>query len=132
MKNEKRNRYLSWILYMLVLILILTFLTGHLPAVPVLIGSGSMEPEISVGDIVILYHTAVETLEPGDIIAYRDSSCTVVHRIVAEEGGSFITQGDANNVSDLHPVMSGQIQGKVLCTIPFVGRPILWLREKLS
>lgn len=83
--------------------------------------SGSMEPTISVNDIVI--YKEKETYEVGDIVIFANADrddCTT-HRIVgvAEEG--FITKGDANNTEDMFRIRNEDIFGEVWLVIPYLG-----------
>jgi hypothetical protein len=55
---------------------------------------------------------------------------TVTHRIKKAYllGGkipSFVTQGDANSTPDL-PIVSGQVQGKVVWSMPYIGSLLEW------
>ena len=64
----------------------------------------SMEPEIMVGDSVIARKVKFENLSIGDDIIYHyvseDLDIFIVHRIVREENGGFITQGINNSSED--------------------------------
>lgn len=84
--------------------------------------SGSMEPTLSVGDLLIVVRT--EDYREQDIVVYQRGSMAVVHRIVELEGDSVITKGDANNTPDA-PLPLGALKGRVIRVIPGVGR-LLW------
>lgn len=64
----------------------------------------SMEPEIMVGDSVIAKKVDFEELEIGNDIIYHyvtdKLDIFIVHRIIREEDGGFITQGINNNSED--------------------------------
>jgi len=86
--------------------------------------SGSMEPAIPVGGIVVIKPVDPETLKIGDVICFKlegGSATTVTHRIfnMTEEG--FITKGDANEDPDQWTVKKGNVIGKVVFTVPFIG-----------
>ena len=83
--------------------------------------SGSMEPELSVGDLLIVIER--DSYDVGDIIVFQDSGMAVTHRIVSIGEDEIITRGDANNTNDA-PITLKQIKGEVLFTIPFVGHVI--------
>jgi len=84
--------------------------------------SGSMEPAIPVGGIVVIKPVDPETLKEGDIICFQLSEPTsITHRIIniTEEG--FITKGDANEDPDQWIVKKENVIGKAILTIPFIG-----------
>lgn len=80
--------------------------------------SGSMEPTFSTGDLIIVREC--ETVAVGDIVVFQDGSSLVVHRVIALDGGSVTTQGDANNVPD-DPIDLSSVKGTVLFWIPHGG-----------
>lgn len=83
--------------------------------------SGSMEPELSKGDLIFVKKiTSIEQLALRDVVVYQDDGMLVVHRIVDMQGDTIITQGDANNVTD-DPITIAEIKGKVTAHVPFVG-----------
>ena len=102
----------------------MSFFLGILPIAPVAVATGSMEPAIGVGDVVVVCRTDPDTLQVGDVIRYRLDGYTVIHRIVERQDGAdgqaqaFITQGDNNNGPDSEPVSPEQIMGRVILTVP--------------
>lgn len=93
--------------------------------------SGSMEPALEPGDVVVVYSTAPQNVEPGDVITYRRGGETpVTHRVtevVTRDDGSlaFRTKGDANEEVDAEAVPASALIGVVpTLQIPFVG-PVL-------
>ena len=91
--------------------------------------SGSMEPELSVGDLLIIHEQ--EQYGLNDIVAYQDGTMPVVHRIIALEGETVTTMGDANNVADT-PIPMEAIKGKVVADIPYVGYVVMGLKKPIS
>ena len=84
--------------------------------------SGSMEPTLSVNDLVIV--KAQEDYAVGDVVVYRDSGgLLVIHRIIERSGETVIAQGDANNASD-DPFEASQIKGKMVASVPGVGAAV--------
>ncbi len=83
-----------------------------------LVLSGSMEPTLSMGDMVICKRE--EGYQINDVIIYYDEQCGefVMHRIVGNALEGFITKGDFNPDNDPLPVRKENIQGKVVRTIP--------------
>ena len=119
--------WVGWTVFFLLLALVVAFFSGFLPIAPVVVATGSTEPAIHVGDVVMVCRANPDSLEVGDVIRYKGNGCTVIHRIVEIDGDTFITQGDANNAPDLWPVDETQILGRVICTIPNTGKFTLWL-----
>ena len=89
--------------------------------------SGSMEPEISAGDVVLVAETDPSAIGEGDVVTFvrSDEAAPVTHRVIGieEQGGSlaFETQGDANAEPDAGLVPEENLIGTVLLTIPFIG-----------
>ena len=89
--------------------------------------TGSMEPEIPVGALIIIHEK--EVYQVGDAVTYIDSyGRSVTHRIVSLDGETVITQGDANNTED-KPFSEGQIIGKVVCILPWAGKAVSFLQR---
>ncbi len=89
--------------------------------------SGSMEPAIPTGSVVYVKEIEASDLQKDDVIAYYSSDengAIITHRIVQNRvvSGEFITKGDANEKEDLTPVTYDRLIGKVVLSIPFLGR----------
>ena len=78
------------------------------------VDSGSMEPSISVGDILIIKECG--NYEVNDVITYNvDNDYLVTHRIIEKkEDNNFVTKGDNNNTKDNDKVTKENIEGKVI------------------
>ena len=97
--------------------------------------SGSMEPDIPVGSIVIARPVEAGTLEVGDIITYQLQGDTMVtHRItrILEEQQQVITKGDANDVEDGDPVAYSRIVGKIVLHLPYLGFISIYAKTPLG
>jgi len=99
--------------------------------------SGSMSPNIEVGDLIITKETPAEKIEVNDVITFSNSgnSEVVTHRvreIINDNGIKFATQGDANNTRDFNPVKADLVQGKVVNKVPKVGTVITSMKENLT
>lgn len=114
----------------------MAFFFGMLPAFPLAVATGSMEPAIEIGDAVVVGRTDAEALQEGQVIAYRLDGQIVVHRITERTetalGPVFRTKGDHNNAPDLQEVTADQICGRVLLVVPKGGTASLWLRQLLQ
>lgn len=92
--------------------------------------SGSMEPEIPVGALVLIREQA--SYHPGDVVTYLDGNGNLVtHRLVSLSDGTAVTKGDANNAEDF-PIQTEQILGRVRLVLPGVGTLIRWLQSPVG
>lgn len=100
--------------------------------------TGSMQPSIMVGDLVIAKELPPEQINVGDVITFKsqNSGNITTHRVkeVIKDGAGikYITQGDANNVQDQNTVESKAVIGKVVRCIPKVGTIMSWMKSHLS
>lgn len=102
-----------------------------------IVKSGSMEPTIMTGGIVVI--APAENYTVGDIITFGQDTKTQIpttHRIVRIEGEgplrAFATKGDANNDEDPAPTRIGDIKGKVLFTVPYLGYILDFAKKPLG
>ena len=86
--------------------------------------TGSMEPAIPVGSLVYVDPVSPETLEPGDIVAFRSNETVITHRVVENHYfySELITKGDANEKEDINPVRYDEVIGRVTVHFPVIGR----------
>jgi signal peptidase len=124
----------GWTTVAIFSILLIFFSYGFLGVTPTVIQSGSMQPELQIGDIVIIDEANKDTLQTGDIVQYvNQEKVLIVHRIYAinqsENGKVFITKGDANEHPDFDPVLPQNIRGKAIFTIPKLGWMQLGIRS---
>ena len=89
--------------------------------------SGSMEPTVKVGSLLLTRPADVEDLQVGDVITYRSpgNHTTLTHRIVSirQQDGQrvFTTKGDASLEPDPREViLRGQVS-KMAFDIPYLG-----------
>ncbi|MFZ2226035.1 MAG: signal peptidase I [Candidatus Moraniibacteriota bacterium] len=99
---------------------------------PFLVQSGSMEPIIMIGDIVLVQDRPSYAI--NDIVTFRNETGRVItHRIVAMEqkqDGTYATKGDANQAGDSNSISEEQIVGKVVFTIPKLGFAISFAKSR--
>ena len=86
--------------------------------------TGSMEPAIPVGSLVYVDPVSPETLEPGDVVAFRSGETVITHRVVENHYfyNELITKGDANAKEDINPVRYDEVVGRVTVHFPVLGR----------
>ncbi|MBO5449601.1 MAG: signal peptidase I [Ruminococcus sp.] len=94
--------------------------------------TGSMEPELPVGSLLIISPAEYEDINIGDDITFvRDKNLTLVtHRVIEkdDETQKITTQGIANNSAD-KPTSYGNVVGKVAFHIPFAGYFVIWTSD---
>jgi signal peptidase I len=106
-------------------------------AVPKLMGvqmravlTGSMEPELPVGSLVVAVPTPYEKVKVGDDVIYVFNSAlkVVTHRVIAKDPATrmITTQGIASALPDA-PILYGNVLGVVKLHVPHIGRPLMWL-----
>lgn len=150
MKNNKVWKVVGNIVFYTVLISLLSISFIMIKSVkegkqPTIMGNkfftvltGSMEPTIMTGDLVIVKETSPEEIVEGDIITFGSSSSNNIttHRVkeVLNEDGQiqYVTQGDANNVQDQNPVQSQELVGKVVKWVPKIGAVMAWMKSNLT
>ena len=84
----------------------------------------SMEPAINTGDMVItgpMKGLLSREVKVGTIVTYMRENSLVTHRVIAVEGNSLITKGDAVEDPDPRPVLMSEICGVYLARIPCLG-----------
>ncbi|MCU0631269.1 MAG: signal peptidase I [Methanoregulaceae archaeon] len=128
---EPRLKKLGRILAILFLILIIsvslfTILSPFFGWRTEVVISGSMEPALKTGSVVIVRPVDLLTIQQGDIVMFSslDKKSLTTHRVVKieqETGLAFITKGDANNNPDITAVSPDQVVGIVAFTIPYLG-----------
>ena len=86
--------------------------------------SGSMEPTLSIDDLIFVKKFDDKDYKVDDIIVFQQGRSCTVHRIKSiNEDGTLTTQGDANNAED-EPVEYKQVKGKVIFSISSVGKVV--------
>lgn len=142
-KTEKKDRFkvlrviknviLGTLIAFLTLVLIMSILSRVNGSSPALFGyslyrvsSGSMAPELGVGDVILVHSCDGKDVKKDDIVTYvatsgEMSGKLITHRVVKapyQEGDGYylITKGDANNYAD-NPINADQIEGKMLTKI---------------
>jgi signal peptidase len=138
-KLIKRNsaggeEILGWFITSIASVAIIWFSVGLFPLYPSVIITGSMEPVIKPGDIVLVKKSGGGDVRVGDIIQYydKDDKIYITHRIIALNNGkekTLMTKGDNNNTPDFSPVSLSQVKGKIVSVIPKAGLLTLYLRS---
>jgi len=92
--------------------------------------SGSMEPRLSPGDVVLTRPVLPQDLQPGQVLLFPDpegADRLVLHRLVSfDERGDLVTRGDANQSNDSTHVPASSVIGEAQLRVPHVGLPAYW------
>ena len=103
---------------------------------PFIVLSGSMEPEILAGDLIVTKEIAPEDVQVGDVISFCvDQDVVVSHRVteIETEGGlSFLTKGDANIGMDATEVLPEDLEGVYLWRFGGMGEFALFLQTPVG
>lgn len=101
--------------------------------------SGSMEPAIPTGSVVVVRQANTRSLQKGDVIAFTSPTNpkeTITHRIVdvshTFNSVAYTTKGDHNASPDAWTVLPEQIKGKYQLGIPYLGYLISWAKTPLG
>jgi signal peptidase I len=94
-----------------------------------IVAGSSMEPNFHIGDLVIAHKGS--TYQVGDAVVYRNFELQgfVFHRIIAENMGLYILQGDNNSWTDTHQPSKEEVIGKLWFHIPRGGLAIQKIRN---
>lgn len=132
-----KNAVLSVVIVFLALILILTVVSRIMGKAPSLFGfslyrvsSGSMMPELAVGDIILVRQCEGTSVQKGDIVTYSATEGMmegrlVTHRVAEapyQKNGVYyvVTKGDANLQNDT-PIKASQITAKLVVKLAFLN-----------
>lgn len=96
------------------------------------VASGSMEPNISVNDLVVVKEE--DDYFVKDVIMFYDPATGdyITHRIVEKNGDLFRTGGDNNDSADVNPVSKENVVGKVVLVVPFVGKVTEFVQQPIG
>lgn len=104
---------------------------------PYTVLSGSMEPAIGTGDIVVVARITPPEARVGDVVTFSDpksSGRLITHRVrSARRRGrqmDFVTKGDANNAVERWRVPADGVISRVRYRVPEVGRLALLTRTR--
>lgn len=100
-----------------------------------IITTSSMQPTIKEGDIVICKVVEEDKIEEGDVITFRQNQDVITHRVIKiqenEENKYYITKGDNNNLEDSEKVEYNMIEGNFVIKIPYLGKIINIMQDRI-
>jgi signal peptidase I len=106
-------------------------------AVPAVIGwtpttvmTGSMEPRIHPGDIVVARPVPESSIHRGQVLLFQDpdrADHLRLHRYDDNgQGTQIVTKGDANQAADSTPIDRSAVVGVGYLRVPSLGMPFVW------
>jgi len=106
-------------------------------AVPAVIGwtpttvmTGSMEPRIHPGDIVVARPVPESSIHRGQVLLFQDpdrADHLRLHRYDDNgQGTQIVTKGDANQAADSTPIDRSAVVGVGYLRVPSLGTPFVW------
>lgn len=131
--TDKEESLWHWLPTAVICIVWIWFTVGVFPIYPSAIATGSMEPMIYPGDVVLVDKMdrieELEALKVGDVIQFKRDTILINHRIIeiVEEDGQklYRTKGDNNSAEDRELVKMEDVKGTIIHVIPKLGWPTL-------
>lgn len=128
-KREKpKEGAFGWLITSLVSIMMVWFVVGVFPVFPAVVLTGSMEPLVYPGDVVLVEKKIYDEVELNDVLYFQSEEVYIIHRVIDLEGDTFRTKGDNNNSPDSDLVKAEDVRGVMVGKIPYIGRISLWMR----
>lgn len=123
----------TWAVFLIILLMVAVTFTSNVEIHggyrSFLVQSGSMEPTIKIGDIIVIQRKS--SYKKNNVVTFRGpENRLVTHRIVEEKQVNtkdpdkqvlFVTKGDANRSEDEALITNPDILGEVIFTIPKLG-----------
>ncbi len=136
--NKNIFSKITVIVLLMLLVLIVYLTSGLFKYSAISIGSGSMEPNLNIGDVVIYeaISSDYDNLTEDDILVYKKDGIVIVHRVNEIINNSdniqFITKGDNNDDPDEWIVEEKDIIGKVILKVKYIGYPTIMLNKLIE
>ena len=121
-------------------VLTIAVLLGLLATAPVAFGqisttvmSDSMEPGLHAGDVVVLRPVTSNRVRIGQVVLVDDPDYPGrlrLHRLFDVRHGSLVLKGDANATPDSSSVSASKLHGVGWLRVPWIGLPVLWMRDR--
>ncbi len=104
---------------------VLAFLPAFLGFNVVVVGSGSMDPMLKVGDIAVFSAVDPASVEVGDVVTYQRDGDLTSHRVIStketDRGRYLRLQGDANPYPDARPILETAVVEQLAFSVPMAG-----------
>lgn len=142
-KSKKKSNYITSFFLVLVFILaglvhITNFDLTRLPLAIRVVKSGSMQPRIPVGSLIITRQIEPNQIKSGNVISFKVDNEVLTHRVISVSKNNkrvkLETKGDNSISKDPGFISEFDILGKLVLVIPYLGyvlllfqRPSGWL-----
>jgi signal peptidase I len=101
---------------------------------PTVVMSGSMQPAVAPGDVLVYRQVATAELRAGQVLVVDDPDHPGrlrAHRLArALPDGTLRLRGDANPAPDSSPVDADAVRGVAVLRVPLVGLPAVWAADR--
>lgn len=100
---------------------------------PVVVTSGSMEPAVRTGDIVITRHVGMDDKVGAQTVINFEDPVTGrehLHRIIEVTPEGYRTKGDSNQSVDQGVVPQDHVRGAGVVLAPYLGYVPLWIQQR--
>jgi signal peptidase I len=96
------------------------------------LSGNSMEPRLERGDLVLARKKS--SYRVGDVVLYEnhEMGARVLHRIIAEHNGHFVTKGDNNDFIDPVRPTPSEVVGQFWFAVPGAGTVLAWLKRPVN
>lgn len=96
--------------------------------------TGSMEPALHVGDVIVSKPVEPRELRRGQVLLFDDpdhAHTLRMHRFdTLNLDGTLTTKGDANPAADSTPITRAAVVGVGYLRVPFIGTPVTWAAQR--
>lgn len=139
--RENNSKIFPKIVYFVSFLFLFTMValtSGLFKYYAVTIATGSMQPNINIGDVAIIEKVKdnIDIIKEQDVLAYHHDGKIIVHRIikilVVNNVKYFYTKGDNNSANDGYPIKASDIVGIVRLKVPYVGYPAVELSKLIN
>ena len=131
-KDKRKDNIITFILLIL-MITIIMLISCEFKFGLLVIGTGSMEGTIDVGDAIVYESYDGQSVKEEQIIVFERNNMKVVHRVIDIKDINgirrYYTKGDANTKKDTGYITSEEIIGLVKFKIKYIGYPTLALQQ---
>lgn len=131
--NQKKKNFLSITIIIVIALVTTMLISCEFKYGVLVIGSGSMQGTINVGDVVLFESYDNQEIEIGQIIIFNKNNIRLVHRVVDIKNVNgvvrYYTKGDKNKEIDDGFITKSDIVGITKARIVYLGYPSLMLKE---